>query len=344
MVLSKLYYSRGILSKNFTFHIRSIVTRTPRLICKSPFRTFARSSRYDNFNKLHRIDKNASRVSFSWKQIFLQGVFTFVFLYAIYQINIFDELIETKFRSHSDHHTRFKFDVYDEVWANMLSRCGFQDTLLHRRIVQLTGLLFVCFFTSFAVKAVTQSKNIFYLLGSGASSSFISPITSMFLHGNLLHLFSNILGLYVLTIGWQEKGPPIHGSLDNMSHQHLLAFLMVCGGMSSLVCNVRYAVLKSPAISLGFSAALYALMMYELSSKPESRIGLVFLPNQSYSAQNVSSFIIISEIFLLAISRYHRIDNFGHLVGLGFGYLYSKVGNDFWEYEKKEAYEILCHK
>lgn len=336
MVFSKLFCNKKILYGTIFINSRSFVSakQISRLCLRNSVRSFARLSRSSNkVTNSKKAHESKPKLSSSWRKITLQTLFTVIFLYIVYQVSIINEVIETRFIDFPDH----KFDVYDSFWADILSRLGLKDTLLNRRIMQLSGLMVVCFSLSSVVRTVFQSQKLFYMFGSGSNSLFVSPITSMFLHGSLLHLISNIVGFYVLTIGWYQNGPPVYGSLDKMSHQHLLFFLLLCGSFSSLICNVRYAILKSPAISVGFSAALYGLMMFELSVKSESRIGIIFLPqNVTYSAKEVSIFIIAMEFFLLAVSKYHRIDNFGHMAGLGFGYLYSKIGNINWEYHKEE--------
>ena len=247
------------------------------------------------------------------------------------------EVIETKY-NHFLKSTQFKYDVYDDVWGRIIDKyCNCSDTLFNRRIIQLIAFSSVCFVASILI--YRRSESLIRILGASASSSFISPLTSIFLHGSVPHLAANMLSLYVLTIGWHGKGPLARGSLDQMSHQHLLYFLIMSGAMTSIVCNVRYLLLKSSEISVGFSGALCALLMFEITQKPESRVTFVFAgPNTHFSAGDAGKFLVCGELVLLALQKYHKIDSLGHLVGFLFGYLYGNYydGVGKWNEELKE--------
>ncbi|KAL5272365.1 hypothetical protein ACHWQZ_G000538 [Mnemiopsis leidyi] len=274
--------------------------------------------------------------SFSWKPIIKQICFTLPFLVVLRTVNSLWEVIETKYH-HMIKSTQFKFDVYDDVWGEIIDKfCNCSDTLFNRRIIQLIAFSSVCFVASLFIR---KSERLIRKLGASASSSFISPLTSIFMHGSLPHLALNMLSLFVLTIGWEGRGPIAHGSLDQMSHQHLLYFLIMSGTITSIVCNFRYLLLKSPDISVGFSGALCALLMFEFTQKPDSKVQFIFTgPDTYFTAGDAGKFIICFELVLLALKKYHRIDSLGHLVGFLFGFFYVKYydGVGKWNEELRE--------
>ena len=269
--------------------------------------------------------------SLSWRPIIKQLLFTVPFLFVVQTGNALFEVIETKFQ-HALTSIQTRFDVYDDRWGQIIRNyCNCPDTLFNRRIIQLIVFSSLCFVSSMFL---LRSEKLMRMFGAGASSSFFSPITSIFLHGSVPHLACNMLSLYVLTIGWHGKGPVASGSLDCMSHQHLLTFLIMSGAAVSLVCNARYALLRSRDISVGFSGSLCALLMFEIAQKPESRVSFIFTrPDRHFSAGDAGKLVVCFELVLLALSRFHRIDSFGHLVGLGFGFMYSKFGVKRWNEE-----------
>ena len=136
-----------------------------------------------------------------------------------------------------------------------------------------------------------------------------------------------MLGLFVLTVGWHSRGPPIHGSLDGMSYSHITFLLLSAGMCTAVACSVRGLITKSASPAVGFSNALYTLLFYEIFTKPEYRTRTRVV---NVSAEEMSYFIVGIEVLLLLFSRYHRMDNFGHLAGAAFGYWYAVKGSKLW--------------
>jgi membrane associated rhomboid family serine protease len=276
----------------------------------------------------NKLPKEAAANGLSWGPIVRQLCFTLPFLYGVQNINAWLEVIETKY-PHMVKSLKSKYDVYDDVWGRIIQKyCNCRDTLFNRRIIQLIAFSTACFFGSLFI---LRSKRLIQLFGASASSSFFSPVTAVFMHGSVAHLAANMLSLYVLTIGWYGKGPLAAGSLDGMSHQHLLTFLITTGAAVSILGNIRYKLLSSRELSVGFSGALCALLMFEVTQKPESRVSFVFAPEGThFSFGDMGKFFVGFELLLLAFSKYHRIDSLGHLLGFAIGYVYSKYGIKRW--------------
>ena len=253
-----------------------------------------------------------------------------------------NEVLESKYK---DMQTRFPGDVYSEIWGEILvNYMGVRDTLLHRRVLQLAAFMSALLVVSPLIIRSARARNWFAL---HHASSSISPITSMFLHGNTFHLLGNMLGLYVLTIGWGGNGPLARGSLDNISHQHLLAFLVLAGGATSVACSLRSFVMvrffSAPTIpGIGFSGALSGLLMYECMLSPKSQMAFIFMSDRTFTAEQFRTIFIGMELFIFAFARYHRIDNIAHLFGAAFGYLYSKfAGLEMWNSELVEWHKQM---
>ena len=127
-------------------------------------------------------------------------------------------------------------------------------------------------------------------------------ITAMFLHGDPLHLFSNMFGLLLF-------GATIENNKDISKIQFLLIYFL-----SGLIGNLFSLFLLSPTdISLGASGAIFGL------------IGVVFTmiatdePTLLFFAFFYIVFFIVTS-FLPGINFWAHI--FGLLAGIAFGYLF----------------------
>lgn len=127
-------------------------------------------------------------------------------------------------------------------------------------------------------------------------------ITAMFLHGDPLHLFSNMFGLLLF-------GATIENNKDISKIQFLLIYFL-----SGLIGNLFSLFLLSPtSISLGASGAIFGL------------IGVVFTmiatdePTLLFFAFFYIVFFIVTS-FLPGINFWAHI--FGLLAGIAFGYLF----------------------
>ena len=176
---------------------------------------------------------------------------------------------------------------------------------------------------------IKRSHLFLHYFTSSANTAAISPLTSMFVHGSFFHLLANMLGLYAVTVGWHGKGPPVRGSLRDMTYYQLVCLLLSAGMCTALASSLRGLLTGSMVNAVGFSNALYALLFYELYTVPDARVGIVLI-NRNFSAEELSHLIVGLELLLLVFSRYHRMDNLGHLVGAAFGYWYALKGCKMW--------------
>ena len=140
-------------------------------------------------------------------------------------------------------------------------------------------------------------------------------ITPVFLHGNILHLFSNMYALYVL------------GRNNEMLNGHLrfglLYFLSAFGG------NVLSFVLGNYT-SLGASTAVFGLLAAEAVFIWQNR---TFFGNQA--GRSLRSIVMVLMLnLMIGLRPGGVIDNWGHLGGLIAGFFFSYLAGVRWQIDR----------
>ena len=92
----------------------------------------------------------------------------------------------------------------------------------------------------------------------------ITLITSLFLHGGVVHLFGNMIYLWVF-------GGPVE---DALGHVRYLIFFIVCGIVGSLVHTMIFP--RSPIPSIGASGSIAGILGAFLVLRPRARIVTLF--------------------------------------------------------------------
>ncbi|MDQ6801244.1 MAG: rhomboid family intramembrane serine protease [Acidobacteriota bacterium] len=92
----------------------------------------------------------------------------------------------------------------------------------------------------------------------------ITLITSLFLHGGVVHLFGNMIYLWVF-------GGPVE---DAIGHARYLLFFIVCGVVGSLVHTMVFP--RSPIPSIGASGSIAGILGAFLVLRPRARIVTLF--------------------------------------------------------------------
>ena len=92
----------------------------------------------------------------------------------------------------------------------------------------------------------------------------ITLITSLFLHGGLVHLFGNMIYLWVFGGAIEEA----------MGHLRYLIFFVVCGVVGSLTHTLLFA--HSPVPSIGASGSIAGVLGAFLVLHPRARIATLF--------------------------------------------------------------------
>ncbi|HEX8616726.1 MAG TPA: rhomboid family intramembrane serine protease [Thermoanaerobaculia bacterium] len=92
----------------------------------------------------------------------------------------------------------------------------------------------------------------------------ITLVTSLFLHGGFVHLFGNLIYLWVFG-----------GAIENvMGHVRYLAFYIACGAAGSLTHTVLFP--SSPIPSIGASGSIAGVLGAFLVLRPHARIVTLF--------------------------------------------------------------------
>ena len=93
---------------------------------------------------------------------------------------------------------------------------------------------------------------------------FVTLISSLFLHGGLVHLFGNMIYLWIF-------GPSVE---DAIGHLRYLAFYVICGAVGSLTHTVLFP--QSIVPSVGASGSIAGVLGAFLVLRPKARIVTLF--------------------------------------------------------------------
>jgi hypothetical protein len=146
----------------------------------------------------------------------------------------------------------------------------------------------------------------------------VTLVTSLFLHGGLVHLFGNMVYLWVF-------GGPIE---DAMGHARYLLFFIVCGIVGSVTHTILFP--RSPVPSIGASGCIAGVLGAFLVLRPHARIVTLF-PLVVYWAMAEVRAIVFLPIWLamqffngfLSLAAAHRAEVgiawWAHVGGFVFG-------------------------
>jgi len=136
------------------------------------------------------------------------------------------------------------------------------------------------------------------------------PVTYMFVHGGLFHLFFNVFMLWMC-------GMPIE---DQWGTKEFLKFYFACGLSVALV---KIAVWPHSTIPLiGASGAIYGLLVAFAVLYPDAVFYFYFfIP---VKAAHMAILCGVIEFFAMLGQGRGGVDHFAHLTGLGVGYVYIR--------------------
>jgi membrane associated rhomboid family serine protease len=156
----------------------------------------------------------------------------------------------------------------------------------------------------------------------GGFSPVVTLFTSQFVHGNLLHLFFNMLYLWIF-------GNNVE---DILGRFHFLLFYLSCGLTAGLVHAAVFPDSLTPTV--GASGAIAGVMGGYLVLFPYARVIVMvfwgfFVQFLRVPAAVLLGFWVILQIvyglFSLAIPNYGGVAWFAHLGGFMVGVLWSKI-------------------
>ncbi len=135
-----------------------------------------------------------------------------------------------------------------------------------------------------------------------------SPITYMFLHGDLMHLAVNMLVLFFF-------GPPLE---SKWGEREFLRFFVICG-----LGGVALSYLFLPAWVVGASAAVYGVMLAFAMNWPNMPIYVWgIFPVQ---AKYLVGFLFVVTVLSAVQGASDGVAHFAHLGGLAAAFLYLKA-------------------
>jgi rhomboid-like protein len=142
--------------------------------------------------------------------------------------------------------------------------------------------------------------------------SFYQFLSSMFMHGNLGHLFFNMLALI-------SFGPDVENQLGE---RKFLLFYMIMGIFASIT-----QMLFVKGALIGASGAVFGILVYFTMYNPKTQLSLFLLPIH-IEARKILTFIICLEV-ILAIVGGDNVGHFAHLGGALTGFVLYKLDQKY---------------
>ncbi|XP_018013637.1 presenilins-associated rhomboid-like protein, mitochondrial [Hyalella azteca] len=182
------------------------------------------------------------------------------------------------------------------------------------------------FFLNAAVYALWQVPALklamfrYFAFSPAAHAVCLPMILSTFSHYNLFHLGAN---MYVL----HSFSTPI---CSKLGMEQFLGLYLCSGVLSSLAGAAFKVLIRSSVPSIGASGAIMGMLGYFCSKYPDSRLGIIFIPNFNFSAEQGLMGIMCLDTTGL-ILRWRLFDHAAHLSGAISGIMYAKYGQQLWE-------------
>jgi membrane associated rhomboid family serine protease len=155
------------------------------------------------------------------------------------------------------------------------------------------------------------------------------PFTYMFLHGDVVHILLNMLGIWMFGVQLERRwGTKFFLQFYAVTGLGAAATVIVVGLLPFAATAVTYE-----AVTIGASGALYGLLMAFAIYYPEQPILMMML----FPVPAKYFVIIIGAIAFLS-GPGGRVSNAAHLGGLLFGYLYLRNGRGGLSAEIKYRY------
>ncbi|KAI8898627.1 hypothetical protein BC833DRAFT_614837 [Globomyces pollinis-pini] len=148
-------------------------------------------------------------------------------------------------------------------------------------------------------------------------------LTATFSHENFLHFTFNMIAL--------NSFLPLFQYSSGISNEQTLFFYLSAGVLSSLGSHLLSVFMPARAIvsSLGASGAIWGLLAACTYLRPQSQLGIVFLPGVHFRADEVLPLMMLVDAVGL-VMRWQTFDHAAHLAGAIIGLIYVPYGIPFW--------------
>lgn len=137
-------------------------------------------------------------------------------------------------------------------------------------------------------------------------------VTHLFLHGGMLHLFFNMLMLFLF-------GSRVERELGS---SEFLTFYLVCGVLAGVFSTVLALLSATPVAILGASGAVYGILLAYAVLNPNEIVTFWFIPMRSTTMVLILGGLAF--FFQLSGQRAH-IAHLTHVGGLVAGFLYLRM-------------------
>lgn len=135
------------------------------------------------------------------------------------------------------------------------------------------------------------------------------PFTYMFVHSSLMHLFFNMLWLYVF-------GPEVE---IYFTKKRFIAFYLICGVVSVFINFIPFVIRGFQPPVIGASGSIMAVLIAFAYINPEREFILFPLPIPINARGIVILVILMNLFYALGETQYSVLT---HFAGMGIGYLY----------------------
>lgn len=211
-------------------------------------------------------------------------------------VKIFPDIVEKT--SHEEDGLRLFMKITDDINDTNVKKNKIVDKIFSKKTPIVTYMLILVNVITFILTYIYGYDYVIYkygMFGGGIKSGeYYRLITSMFLHGGIIHLFANMYSLYVI-------GSQIESFFGKTKYLIIYMISGICGGLLSSIFNIN-------SISVGASGALFGLLgsiMY---------FGYYY---RTYLGNVIRSQILPIIVINLAIGfMTPGIDNFAHIGGL----------------------------
>ncbi|XP_046393870.1 presenilins-associated rhomboid-like protein, mitochondrial [Ischnura elegans] len=164
-----------------------------------------------------------------------------------------------------------------------------------------------------------QTTMVKYFCSNPCSRVLCWPmLLSTFSHYSALHLVANMYVLHSFSTG----------AVASLGKEQFLGFYLSAGVISSFTSYLHKVSIASNSLSLGASGAIMAILGYVCTVHPDTKLGIIFLPMYSFSADTAIKVIVALDA-IGVIMGWRFFDHAAHLGGALFGISWALWGNEY---------------
>lgn len=188
----------------------------------------------------------------------------------------------------------------------------FQNSEIVKKLFYLNVFLFIVTLIgqSFGVP-VTEYLALYPI--SDEHFQFYQFLSSMFMHGGVLHLAFNMLALL-------SFGPDVENQLGE---RKFIVYYLIMGFVASI-----FQMTMAGGSMIGASGAIFGLLVYYTMLNPDAKLAIIFLPFIGFKAKYFTAFMVAIELYL-AIQGGGNIGHWAHFGGAVAGFVLFNIQSKF---------------